>query len=193
MPLFIGFKQIKTASKSVLRLLSIVLLFLYILEGTAVASEAELTNIVIRNLNDDLVVDLRIKGVFTAEMREAVLSGILVRFTFLILLDEVHDLWFDKKIAGIKTVHQIQYDALKNEFQITRAWEKGGTLVVKDPEAAQAAISEVSGLAVLPLAKLKNGRNYQLRVKSELHDKKFHFWSFPWEFETDWYTINFIY
>ena len=183
----------KTANKSGLRLPVIVLCILILSTGTGVASEAELTNIVIRNLNDDLVIDLRVKGVFSEEMKEAVFSGVPVNFTFLIRLDEVRDFWFDRKVAGLKTMHQIKYDLLKNEFQITRAWEKGGSLVVKDQQAAQAAISEVKGLAVLPLAKLKNGRNYQLRVKSELHDKKFHFWSFPWEFETDWYIINFIY
>jgi hypothetical protein len=33
-------------------------------------------------------------------MKEAVLSGIPVSFTFLIFLDEVHDFWFDKKQTG---------------------------------------------------------------------------------------------
>ena len=193
MPIVIGFKQIKTASKSGLSLLFIVPAVLFILAGTGVASEAELTNIVIRNLNDDLVIDLKMKGVFTAKMRDAVLSGILVRFTFLIYLDEVYDYWFDKKIAGLETVHQIQYDSVKKEFNITRAWETRGKQVVKDIEAARAVISEIDGLVVLPLKRLKKGRTYQLRVKSELDDKKFPFLGYPWGFETGWYTISFIY
>ena len=32
-----------------------------------------------------------------------------------------------------------------------------------------------------------------LRVKSEPGENKAHFTGFPWEFETDWYTLNFIY
>ena len=193
MQLFIGFKQFENSNKSGLCLLPIIIFILFISTGTTVASEVELTNIVIKNSNRDLVIDLKIKGVFSAEMKEAVSSGILVRFTFLIFLDEVRDFWFDKKIAGLKTVHQIQYDPLKKEFNVSRAWENKGVVVVKNLEEARAVISEINGLAVLPHARLKKGRHYQLRVKSELDDKKFRFLSFPWEFETDWYTINFIY
>ena len=193
MLLFIGFQNVKSVNMSGLNLLAIFLCTLILSTGTAVASDAEITNIVLRNLNNDLVIDLKIKVVFTVKMREAVLSGILVRFTFLIYLDEVYDFWFDKKIAGVKTAHQIQYDSLKKEFNITRVWENRGTLVVKDIEAARAVISEIDGLAILPLQKLKKGRTYQLRVKSELDDKKFPFLSYPWGFETDWYTVKFIY
>ena len=193
MLLFIGFKNAKTDYKSGLNLLAIVLCKLILSTGTVVASDAELTNIVIRNFNEDLVIDLKLKGVFTEEMREAVLSGILVRFTFLIYLDEVYDYSFDKKIVGLNTVHQIQYDSLKKEFHITRAWENRGKQVVKDIDAARKAISEIDGLVVLPLNRLTEGRTYQLRVKSKLDDKKFLFLNYPWGFETDWYTINFIY
>ena len=193
MPLYIGFKPIKTAGKSGLDLLAKVIFVLFLSTSPGIASEAELTNIVIRNLNDDLVIDLKIKGVFSSEMKEAVLSGILVRFTFLIYLDEVYDYWFDKRIAGLKTVHQIQYDSLKKEFTLTREWENRGKQVVKDIEAARAAISEIDGLVVLSLKRLKKGRTYQLSVKSELDDKEFPFLKYPWGFETDWTTINFIY
>jgi len=48
-------------------------------------------------------------------------------------------------------------------------------------------------LRITPFNSLKKGEHYQLRVKSELNEKKFPFAGFPWEFETDWYTINFIY
>ena len=193
MPMVFGTRHNKTTSKNGLSLLLTVLIFLFILADTGVASDAELINIVMRNLNDDLVIDLKIKGVFTAKMREAVSSGILVRFTFLIYLDEIYDYWFDKRIAGIKTVHQIQYDSLKKEYNITRTWENRGPLVVKNIEAARTVVSEINGLAILPITKLRKGRNYQLRIKSELDDKKFRFLSFPWGYETDWYTINFIY
>jgi hypothetical protein len=48
------------------------------------ASEAELTNLVIKNSQADLLIDLTIKGVFTNEMKKALLNGIPVSFTFLI-------------------------------------------------------------------------------------------------------------
>ncbi len=176
----------------VLKLLFLFLI-LFLLRSQTFASGAELTNIVVKKDREDLLVDLRIKGVFTNEMKKALLSGIPVSFTFIIILYKVNDFWFNKKVASITTSHKIQYDALKNEYRITRSWEKAGPLVVKNFDKAFLLMSEIGSLKITPFKRLKKGENYQLRVKSELNEKKFPFAGFPWEFETDWYTINFIY
>jgi len=65
--------------------------------------------------------------------------------------------------------------------------------VVNDFEKARELISEIYGLEVIKLTRLKKGGHYQLKVKAELNDKMYLFFSFPWEFETNWYAINFIY
>jgi hypothetical protein len=170
-----------------------IFLILFLPTVAVYASEAELTNLVIKNSQDDLLIDLTVKGVFTNEMQTALLNGIPVSFTFLINLYEVHDFWFDKKIAGVTTIHKIQYEVLKKEFRIRRSWEKTGLLVTKNYEKACLLMAQIEGLSVIPLTKLKKGKHYQLTVKSELKDKKYLFAGFPWEFETDWYTINFVY
>ena len=166
---------------------------LFLLTSSAFASGAELTNLVIKNTSEDLVVDLKIKGVFTEDMKKAVLSSMPVSFSFLIQFYEVHDFWFDKKVISKKTIHKIQYKALKNEYRIIRSWEKRDQLVVNDFEKARELISEIYGLEVIKLTRLKKGGHYQLKVKAELNDKIYLFFGFPWEFETDWYAINFIY
>ena len=74
-----------------------------------------------------------------------------------------------------------------------RSWVKIDPLVTKNFEKARLLMSETDGLKVIPLTRIKKGKHYQLRVKSELNEKKIPFSGFPWEFETDWYTINFIY
>jgi len=161
--------------------------------GLVFAAEAELTNLVIRNSREDLLISLKIKGVFTREMQDALTKGISVSFTFLIVLNEVHDFWFDEKISGRKTVHQIQYDVVKKEYRISRAWDPSAPKFITNFENARRLMSEIDGLEIAPLDRLKKGGHYQMRVKSELHEKKYRFFSFPWEFETDWYTLNFIY
>jgi hypothetical protein len=161
--------------------------------GFAFAAEAELTNLVIKNTHDDLTLDVKIENVFTEEMKEAVINGIPVRFTFLIVLYQVHDFWFDERITNITTIHKIQYDVLKKEYSINRTWEKASPLVVVNFEKARQLISEINSLEIMPLKSLKKGRHYQLRVKSELADRNYLFSKFPWQFETDWYTINFTY
>jgi len=188
-----GLLKINDVKKSGLSLFCLFFGILFLLTRSAFASGAELTNLVIKNTSEDLVIDLKIKGVFTEDMKDAVLSGMLVSFTFLIHLYEVHDFWFDEKIISIKTIHKIQYKALKNEYRIIRSWEKRDQLVVNNFEKARELISEIDGLEIIKLTRLKKGGHYQLKVKSELNDKMYQFFSFPWEFETDWYAINFIY
>jgi hypothetical protein len=43
-------------------LFSVIICILFILTGSAAASEAEITNIVIKNSRDDLVIDLKLKA-----------------------------------------------------------------------------------------------------------------------------------
>jgi len=159
----------------------------------AFSGGAELTNLTVRNSNDELQVDLMIKGIFTEEMKAVVSKGIPISLTFLILLYEVRDYWFDNKIVGKTAVHDVKFDVLKKEYRIRRSWEKGIPLVIKDFEKAQSLFSEINGFDVISLERLKKGMQYQLRVKSELSENKAHFTGLPWQFKTDWYTLNFIY
>ena len=112
---------------------------------------------------------------------------------FFVNFYQVYDYWFDKKIANQTIIHKIEYDAPKNEYRVTRSWEKTGPIVTRKFQIARVLMSEIVGLKVIPLTRLKKGEHYQLNVKSELNEKKLLLFNFPWEFETDWYTINFNY
>ena len=175
------------------RLFSLIFLLLFLPAGQPFASGAEITNIVVKNDGEDLFIDLTVQGVFTNEMKKALLSGIPVSFTFIVILCKANDFWFDKKVASTTTSHKIQYDALKDEYRIIRSWEKIGPLMVKNFDKAALLMSQIASLKIIPYTRLKKGEQYQLRVKSELNETEFPFAVFPWEFETDWYTLNFIY
>ena len=162
-----------------LRLFCLILLVFFLLTSRTFASGAELTNIVVKNDRENLLIDLTIQGVFTNEMKKAMLSGIPVKFTFKIILYKVNDFWFNEKVAGITTSHKIQFDALKNEYRITRSWEKTGPLVIKKFDKACFLMSQIGSLKITPSNRLKKGEHYQLRVKSELNEKKFTFSGFP--------------
>ena len=159
----------------------------------AFSGDAELTHFIVRNSSDQLQVDLMIKGIFTEEKMAAVSKGIRISLTFLVLLYEVRDYWFDDRIISKTALHDIKFDVLKKEYKIQRSWEKRTPSIIKDFEKAQSLFLEIKEFDVMPLKRLKKGKHYQLRVKLELNGRKFPFVDFPWEFETDWYTINFIY
>jgi len=182
----------------------IILIFAYVFVfacGTAaVADEARLSNVIVTNTRDDLLVYLNVDGAFNDSIQEAILSGVSVSFTFFINLDRTRNLWFNKEIADIKVTHRIKYDSLKEEFTVRRSWENGKSAVTQSFEEARNLMTEVDSLKVVPLSRLEKGRQYQIRAKAEL-DKftlplylhyVFFFLSF-WDFETDWTTIDFIF
>ena len=156
------------AVKTNLRSGCLVFFVLLLTTSPAISGDAELTNLIVRDNNDELQVDLLIKGIFTEEMKADVSKGIPVNLSFLILLYEVRDHWFDVKLVSKTAKHDVRFDILRKEYRIRRSWEKGIPLVVKDFEIAQSLFSEIKGFDVIPLNRLKKGQHYQLRIKSEL-------------------------
>jgi hypothetical protein len=61
-------------------------------------------------------------------------------------------------------------------------------------------MAEIDSLKIVPLWKLEKGGKYQIRAKAELSKLTLPFYLHYilffvslWDFETDWYTIDFIY
>ena len=172
----------------------------FILQSTAFAEEAVLTNIIVTNTRDDLLVYLSVKGAFREEMEKAILSGVPATFSFLVDLYLVRNLWLDRKITDLNVTHTIKYDNLKKEFSITRSWEDNKTQVTQSFKEARKLMTEVDGIKVVPLKWLEAGKQYQIRSKAELSEITLPFYLHYvlffvslWDFETDWYTIDFIY
>jgi Domain of unknown function (DUF4390) len=177
-----------------------VLCLVIFVSQTAFAQDARLTNVIVTNTRDDLLLYLSVDGAFTEKIKEAVLSGVPVSFSFFADLQEVRTLWFDAGIADVDVTHTIKYDNLKKEFTITRSWESGPPPVVQSFEEAQRLMTEIDSLKVVPLGRLEKGTRYQIRAKAELSKLTLPFYLHYvlffvslWDFETEWYTIDFIY
>ena len=167
--------------------------FICLSATSAFSAEAKITDLVITYSQGGVLLDLRVADFFTEEMQEAVIKGIPITISFSISLYEVLDFWFDNKLVEKKEFHSIHYDVLRKEYRIQRSWEKSGSEVEKDFLKAQKCLSEIKGLGIISLSRLKKGAHYQLRVKSELYDRHFPFSGSAFGFKTDWYTVNFIY
>ena len=182
--------------------LTIPLLFCFLLSFTSPlqAAEATLSDIIVTNTQEDLLVFFDINGCFTREMEEAILNGIPTTFTIYIRLYKTRTLWFDASISDIELEHTIKYDSLMNEFRVTRSEDNHSELVLKEFDAAKKAMAEIKNIIVVPLLELSKNGNYQLRVKAELEKVRLplylHYVLFfvsLWDFETDWYTVDFTY
>jgi hypothetical protein len=185
-----------------LRKFSLFLLFCFLWSAPCPlqAAEATLSDIIVTNTQKDLLVFFDIQGCFTREMEEAILNGIPTTFTIIIRLYKTRTLWFDGSISSLKLEHTIKYDSLKSEFRVSRSEDKHNELVFKEFEKAKKAMAEVSNIEVVPLKELQRKSKYQLRVKAELEKVRLplylHYVLFfvtLWDFETDWYTVDFTY
>lgn len=179
---------------------AILLCLCMITADTAFAQKAQLTHIIITNTRDDLLIYLNVEGAFREKMKTAIFSAVPASFSFIINLYQVKKMWKDKKIAARKITSTIKYDNLKKEFLIHRSWRDSGPVVVKSFQEAQKLMTEISSLKIIPLARLEKGQQYQIRTKAELSKLTLPFYLHYilffvslWDFETDWYTIDFIY
>jgi len=166
----------------------------------SLAKEARLSDIIVTNTREHLLVYFNVEDCFTADMNKAILNGISTKFTFIVKLYEVRNAWFDRKVADITLTHHIEYNTLKNEFDLFLPEHNKKTVKTKDFDEAKKLMAEVVALKVAKLKKLKRGLYYQLRMKAELDKIELPFYLdyvlfflFLWDFETDWYSVIFRY
>ncbi len=184
----------------------LVVFSLHLIASVAAASvfhrgtEATLSDIIVTNTREELLAFFEIRGCFTREMDEAILNGIPTTFTILVKLSRARLFWVDESLSARELEHSIKYDSLRSEFQVHRTEDGGKALVFKDFPAAKKAMAEVKGVKVAPLERLVKGNKYQLQVKAELQKVRLplnlHYVLFflsLWDFQTDWYTVDFTY
>jgi glycerophosphoryl diester phosphodiesterase len=180
-----------------LLVLVILLLSVY---GVAMAKDATLTNIIVTNTRDDLLVYLSVEGAFTQKMEDAVKNGVPASFTFFVNLYRTRSMWLDKKLADLTITHTIKYNSLKKEYAVSRSWDSNSPVILQSFDAAKKLMTEIDSLKVIPLGMLERGKQYQIQAKAKLSRVTLpyylHYVLFflsLWDFETDWYTIDFIY
>jgi hypothetical protein len=137
------------------RKICIILLgILFFAQSSASAQDARLTNIIVTNTRDDLLVYLNVEGAFREKMKTAILSS----------------------------------------------GENGEPIITQSLGEAKKLMAEIDSLKIIPLNMLEKGKNYQIRAKAELSKVTLPFYLHYvfifvslWDFETDLYTIDFIY
>jgi hypothetical protein len=185
------------------RFVRVALILCVLLPATEISSlgqEARLEDIVVTNTRDDLLVYFSVRDCFTTQMIKAIQNGIPTTFNFFIRLYEERDYALDRKVADLKVSHTIRYDSLKRTYFITLQEKKGKVIAVKDFEEAKKAMAEIVGLNVIKLARLQKKNRYRVQMRAQLdrielplHLHYVLFFLSLWNFETDWYTVEFGY
>lgn len=193
-----GFYLKKIRYSFVLPLVTLVLVLSLI--SALWAKQAQITDIIVTNNQDQLLVYFNTKGCFTPEMNKAILSGIPTTFTFFLEIYKPRSFWPNKKLSAVRLHHTIKYDSLREEFNLTLSERGNQAFTVKEFSKAQEIMADVSNIQLIPLKQLERNNQYQLRIKAELNKVTLplylHYILFfvsLWDFETDWYVVEFNY
>ena len=166
----------------------------------AVAKEAYLSDFVVTNTRDHLLIYFKVNNCFTPEMNNAIESGIETTFTFFVQINEKRDLIWDKKIADLEVNHSIKYDSLKKTYSVRFSEDNNREVTARTFEEAKKLMAEIVALKVVPMHQLKKGKRYQLQMMAQLDKIRLPFYLHYvffflslWDFETDWYAVDFRY
>ncbi|MBW1804545.1 MAG: DUF4390 domain-containing protein [Deltaproteobacteria bacterium] len=164
------------------------------------AEDARLSDFVVTNNRDHLLLYFSVENCFKPELSRAIESGLETTFTFFVRLYERQEWWWDKNLRSIEIRHSIKYDHLKNIYKVKLSEQENKVISVKGFDEAKKLMSDVVSLKVIPLHYLKKGQRYQIQMMANMDRVNlpfylhyvFFFVSF-WDFETDWHTIDFRY
>jgi hypothetical protein len=183
------------------RILIFALSLSLLVSSVAWGQDARITDVIVTNTRDDLILYFSVQDCFTKDLQQAILNGVPTTFTFLASLDQVRNFWNDKNLASLEIRHTVKYNNLKNEFAITRSEHSDKPVIVDTLSEAKKIMAEVENVRIAELKHLERNHRYQVSVKAELSKitlpfylhHVFRFFLFLWDFETDWHTTDFIY
>lgn len=173
---------------------------LFLAASPAYGKKAYLSDVVVTNTRDHLLLYISVNDCFSAQMNTAIESGMNMTFTFFIKLYERRTLLWDRFVGSTEISHSIKYDQLKNVYEVRLSEQNGKAIVVRSFDEARKLMAEVSALKLVPIQRLRKGGRYQIKMMAELDKIKLplylHYVLFflsLWDFETEWLTVDFRY
>jgi len=161
-------------------------------------TEANIADIIITTSKTHLLLFCAIKNSFTPEMIEGVRNGIPITFEFYIELEKINKNWPDTTLAEQTVQHTLNYDPLREEYQVTLPEKANKTVTSQSIDKAMEYMAELNGVKIIERDKLIPDAPYALHVKARLAEKtlplNMHYiipFISLWDFETDWRTIEF--
>jgi hypothetical protein len=183
-----------------LKSLLLIMVILVAWSVPATAKDAYLSDFVVTNTRDHLLVYFTVNNCFTPEMNSAIESGIETTFTFFVQIYEKRDLIWDRKIADLQVSHSIKHDSLKKIYTVRFSEDSNREVTARTFEDAKKLMAQVVAVKVVPMHQLKKGNRYQLQMMAQLDKVRLPFYLHYvlffvslWDFQTDWYAVDFRY
>jgi hypothetical protein len=160
--------------------------------------KAEIVGAQISQENGNLQVSFQVVHCFTQSMEEAILSGVPTTFRIRAIIEKPGVLFMSTQMIDVVLEHTVKYDYLKNEFVVKMPENPSPEMVTKDFREAKRWMSTVKELPLIPLWRLQKDQTYQLNLRAELSKvelplffRYIFFFVSLWDFDTDWYRMEF--
>ncbi len=168
--------------------------------ASALAQEPRLKNITLSSTDDRMVLSMYVEGAFTPKVIDSIRKEAKAEFTFLIRLYRDRGMWLDEKLVSFDLTHSLHYDQSREVYVVHRSWAKEPLVETRLFAEAQALMSRIERIDILPLTQMQRGEGYELRAKAELSRVTLPYYLHYvlyfvtlWDFETDWHSVYFIY
>ncbi len=175
------------------------LLVLLFFSAEALAAErARINHGFVVNSQTDLLLYFTLDGALSPDMEKGILNGIPVTFAFFV---ELHEHQGDKglvQIASRNFRHTLHFETLKEQFNLELSEHNQGSVSLESFDRAAGAMVGVHDLVVAPLALLRPGSRYTVKMRAHLAkqglpEKFKNVMTFIkiWDFETQWSELDF--
>lgn len=158
-----------------LKLIILLICMLYIISGNlAFAEEARITNLIITNNDEDIIVYATFKDALPQSLLDGLYSGIPLIGRIYIEIWHYQRMWMDRRITSKMVENSLTYNVLKREYVFTSIKDgKKDSVTTKNFEETQKIFTEIRGLKLVPIETLNANNIYYVRVKGEVRSSKF--------------------
>lgn len=148
-----------------------------------------------RGSRDDLLLSFRIQRAFDQRILDTLDSGLPVRFTYWIRVEQPRGVLPDRLVVEVRLDRSMVKDNLKDRYRITT--DAGESRDLPGLTEAVETMTQVDRVSVMPLATLNRSAPLLLKIKAKLQKFKlpFHlhyllaFVSYL-DVDTDWYVLE---
>lgn len=186
--------RIRIPQSSSLYLFPILLLLFLSFPGAGEAAGAKITDIIITQSPESLLVFASLRDAFTKEIEEGIVNGVSTSFTFYVRLMRQRGVWADEEVSSLIVKQTVLYDLLKDRFHFTsESGNQKANRATNNFGDIRQWMSSLEGIKLASNQDLKAGELYYVQVRAEIRSVKLvfplnvllFFVSF-WDFDTPW-------
>jgi len=113
-------------------------------------------------------------GAVTAELREAIRSGMVVTFTYDVTLRQNAFLWFDRTLADTEVSANVRFDNLTRTYHVTRMVD--GRVIWSDSSDSEDQVrgwlTDFDRLKLFPAAALQPNAEYTVDIRARISPRR---------------------